>query len=389
MAGPTLTDIAQTIEDLAFIEEVATSTAASAVSSGGKTYPTIYALREQAEYNGPIAYAGGISCTTGYRTVNRTGVVYFADPAQVPFTTSGTWVGDDDGKFLLLQPSTTGTSAVDYNFDNTISGMVATTLEGAMDELTTDYLRGFTGTSTVQVGSGETFTTLNDALAHYSTLTPIMTGGVSPRLTLNLKAGYVHSQQTIVDSIDLSWITITGSDATTTVNSSGFSQTIQLTTAIPVFGVVNCGKFPIIEQSFHDSYISSARLFVSVGSGSKMTILNSTQTSGNSSAVYAVYNGSIYCYNCFLDGDDVAAYALSGGKLTAVDCDFRGSVYGISCAAGNTILSNCDFRKDGATTTATDLYITQAGIVQSNTGTGGCNVSSNSVSANGMYIASA
>ena len=53
----------------------------------------------------PISYTAGISFTVNdnIKTVDEGSVVYAPLPSALPFTTSGTWVGDDDARFFTVQ----------------------------------------------------------------------------------------------------------------------------------------------------------------------------------------------------------------------------------------------------------------------------------------------
>lgn len=56
-------------------------------------------------YITPVAYAAGISFTAldNAKTVEEAGVVYAPRPSALPFTTSGSFVGDDDANFFVVQ----------------------------------------------------------------------------------------------------------------------------------------------------------------------------------------------------------------------------------------------------------------------------------------------
>jgi len=56
-------------------------------------------------YDVPISYAGGIIYLVGDRTktIEESGAIYAPLPSALPFTTSGTFVGDDDSRFFTVQ----------------------------------------------------------------------------------------------------------------------------------------------------------------------------------------------------------------------------------------------------------------------------------------------
>ncbi len=69
---------------------------------------------------------------------------------------------------------------------------------------------------TVNVGAGQTYTTINQALEYLSGFYPMYKkSGFTA--TINLKAGFVMAEQVLVSGIDLGWITIVGEDAETII----------------------------------------------------------------------------------------------------------------------------------------------------------------------------
>ena len=69
-----------------------------------------------------------------------------------------------------------------------------------------------TGNITVTVGDNGDFPTINAALENVVALyyPKYISGRNCPRVTINLLPGFVMNEQVLVDSLDLSWITITG-----------------------------------------------------------------------------------------------------------------------------------------------------------------------------------
>lgn len=67
-------------------------------------------------YEPPIAYAGGISfaLSDNVKTVDESGVIYAPLPSALPFTTSGTWVGDDDARFFVVQSFLAGSVSPEF-----------------------------------------------------------------------------------------------------------------------------------------------------------------------------------------------------------------------------------------------------------------------------------
>ena len=71
----------------------------------GDTSDTLNGRLKKIGYLPPVVYAGGISFTASdnVKTVDEGGVVYAPLPSALPFTTSGTWIGDDDARFFVVQ----------------------------------------------------------------------------------------------------------------------------------------------------------------------------------------------------------------------------------------------------------------------------------------------
>lgn len=114
---------------------------------------------------------------------------------------------------------------------------------GARQELTEDIL--------VTVGSGGQFSTINAALENIVALyyPKYISGGHCPRVTINLLPDFVMAEQVLVESLDLSWITITGDDPETTINRSALA--IEFGIGYPAFAAINGGFLPIIGQLFN------------------------------------------------------------------------------------------------------------------------------------------
>ena len=127
---------------------------------------------------------------------------------------------------------------------------------------------------TVNVGAGQTYTTINQALEYLSGFYPIYKkSGVTA--TINLKAGFVMAEQVLVSGIDLGWITIVGEDAETIITHTA------LTTAFnghyPAFGVDKGGTSPVIGQLFRfnvEKVGGSKHGLMTYGAGSSADVLS-------------------------------------------------------------------------------------------------------------------
>ena len=71
----------------------------------GITRDTVVGRLKKMGYTVPVVYAGAILFTVNdnVKTVEEGSVVYAPLPSALPFTTSGTFVGDDDARFFVVQ----------------------------------------------------------------------------------------------------------------------------------------------------------------------------------------------------------------------------------------------------------------------------------------------
>ena len=71
----------------------------------GVARKTVWGAFSEITYKAPVAYASGISfmTTDANKTVEEAGVVYAPLNSALPFTTSGTFAGDDDDRFYPVQ----------------------------------------------------------------------------------------------------------------------------------------------------------------------------------------------------------------------------------------------------------------------------------------------
>lgn len=104
----------------------------------------------------------------------------------------------------------------------------------------------------VTVGSGGDFNTINQAIGSITSLyTPrYLSGGTVPHVTIRLLSGFVMSEQVLVKSIDLSWITIVGDDEETVINRSALIKAFA-NIEYPAFGAEDGGFLPNIGQLFN------------------------------------------------------------------------------------------------------------------------------------------
>ncbi len=193
---------------------------------------------------------------------------------------------------------------------------------------------------TVNVGAGQTYTTINQALEYLSGFYPMYKkSGVTA--TINLKAGFVMAEQVLVSGIDLGWITIVGEDAETIITHTA------LTTAFigeyPVFGVDKGGTSPVIGQLFRfnvEKVGGNKHGLMTFGAGSSAEVLPTKGFIG--AGVYGIFalNGSTIkandanCSNAGTSG--IAAWSGSTINAGGANCSNAGTS-GIAAWSGSTI----------------------------------------------------
>ena len=202
--------------------------------------------------------------------------------------------------------------------------------------------RKLTSNLTVTVGSGGDFPTINAALAHVvSTYYPIyLSTAMVPRVTIQLLSGFVMAEQVLVESLDLSWITITGVDAETVINRSAL--TTNWGTGYPAFGATNGGFLPIIGQLFNmnTSGTASDRHGILAFSNSRAIVLGGCGVkNAGTHGIFAVCGSTINAYGANASGAGTyGIFASNGSTINAQDADASGAdTYGICAYRGSTI----------------------------------------------------
>ena len=146
---------------------------------------------------------------------------------------------------------------------------------------------------TVNVGTGQTYTTINQALEYLSGFYPLYkTTGVTA--TINLKAGFVMNEQVLVRGLNLGWITIVGEDAETIITHTALTTAFN-GTHYPAFGVDKGGTSPVIGQLFRfnvEKFGGNKHGLMTYGAGSSADVLSGKGFIG--AATYGIFanNGS-------------------------------------------------------------------------------------------------
>lgn len=198
-------------------------------------------------------------------------------------------------------------------------------------------IAALTANVTVTVGAAGDYASINAALAAVTALyTPVHVSPSSRRVTINILAGYVMAERLIFDGIDLSWITITGADAETTMTQSEMGGFLA-----GAIRVVNGAKAPIISQLFTmDSsgantasgvYCSNSWVTFTSGAGIK---------NGRGVAVNAAQSGVIVAQSCNFSGFGTALGASNMSSVDVRNTNLTPTSDGIVCAHGSRINAN-------------------------------------------------
>ena len=194
---------------------------------------------------------------------------------------------------------------------------------------------------TVDVGAGQTYTTINQALEYLSGFYPIYKqSGVTA--TINLKAGFVMEEQVLVRGLNLGWITIVGEDIETIITHTALTTAFNGTN-YPVFGVDKGGTSPIIGQLFRfnvEKVGGNKHGLMTHGAGSSAEVLSGKGFIG--AGTYGIYaiNGSIINANSanVSNAKTFGIYADYGSTISADRANANNAgTFGIYAEAASTI----------------------------------------------------
>lgn len=199
----------------------------------------------------------------------------------------------------------------------------------------------------ISVGTGGDYATINEAIAHISRFRPVY-GIPSIRATITLLAGFVMAEQIICDGNDLSWITITNTDAVVPVTETAITKVVGAVdygfAVTPVIAAIKGGKSPYIDVVFrYDTRLADGRTgLFAAGAGS---VINGFHTGcqnareygcfafgGGQISAYSLSNFDSYLYGTYAKG---AGSIIASGNIDNHDCAHAGCV-----AVDNGIISS-------------------------------------------------
>ena len=376
--------------DLQTIEKVAMvgTNADSVLNRNGDSVDTLVGRLRTVSYLAPIAHAAGISFTSSdlLKTVTYNGFQYAPRIDSIPFTTTSSFA-TDSSKFTLIN---TGALDAQYLSYTPVSPITSTNVKDAVDEIVEKTQTIQSSDVTYQVGSGGSFTTLNEALTAMSRRVPEYIN-TAVRVTLNLKTGFVIAEQIILDAIDLGFVTITSTDATVSITPASITTTVE--SEKPIFSGKNGAVLPFINFTIDVSNTGISGVLCTTGSQCS-TGSNFGVNSGKY-GVFATKNSSIYVASADLTENVIGVKSQYGSTIQCVSTNITlCTTYGVIAANGGKVsLTSCSCRKNGTTDQRTDMNVTAAGIIQLNSTTGGVSygtsntlATKNTINAGGLII---
>ena len=196
------------------------------------------------------------------------------------------------------QLSATGNANMFFQGNSTGDGFLTHSAETHRDAL---GAKGIMSSSIVySIGSGGDFPTYNAALEFLTKRGPqyFAADPVGARVFLQGVAGFVMAEQILVDGINLSWISITGVDAETSITRSALTKNMEgghnAGARFPAFGAIRGGVLPIIGQLFSmdSSGSASGRDGVYVNRGSMSVCLPGAGVKNAAERAFSAVQGS-------------------------------------------------------------------------------------------------
>lgn len=158
----TADDLTGLKQDIATIDDVVESSLDTTITKNGKVINTLLGQLKLLGFQPPIPYVASIVFGTSdnTKTVEEAGVVYAPLPSALPFTTSGTFIGDDDARFFVVQGLTPGDLAdlTVIVYDSVPQMKSNSDVNGTTIE-TAAYFSGFAGTPDGPIGGAKYFVT--------------------------------------------------------------------------------------------------------------------------------------------------------------------------------------------------------------------------------------
>lgn len=203
-------------------------------------------------------------------------------------------------------------------------------------------------TENIKITVGETgdYSTINEAKAYLSSLTPIATM-LGLESTIELQAGFVMREQVLIKGLNLGWVTITSVDAEVIIENAYL--TTDFTTddygfeSYPAFGVSKGGVSPCLAAvfTFDTVVVAGSKIgVIAVGAGSAADIFGGGGVKDSSgTGLLADLGATINAQNAIFSNAQFASiYANRGSTINAAgaDASYAGT-YGVLADGASTI----------------------------------------------------
>jgi hypothetical protein len=297
---------------------------------------------------------------------------------------------DTTNKALRLHDGVTagGVALVNNATNQTIAGIKTFTSSPTVPVPTADFqpVPLKSTNITVNVGAGQPYTTINQALEYLSGFYPMYKqSGITA--TINLKAGFVMAEQVLVYGLDLGWITIVGEDAETTIDHTA------LTTAFygnyPAFGVDRGGTLPVIGQMFRfnvNGVGENKHGLMTYGAGSSADVLSGC------GFTYAVSHGIVVARGSTVNAESAVFSSAGINGIVVYDGSTVNANYADCSGAGNngiTISRGSTANAEGADCSGAGTYgifVGDGSTVNAYSATGTLNQAKNTITTNGIIF---
>lgn len=266
---------------------------------------------------------------------------------------------------------------------------------------------GLTAGSTITVGAGGDYATINAALAFLSLRRPayVPSGFVTQ---IQLLAGFVMSEQVICSGVDFGWVRIVAVDAVVIIARSALTTSVL--GRFPAFAGLGGSSLPTIGCLFE---MSSAAVGTNRDgvflSNSTVTILPNCGVrragahglnAGSGSIVNAdscdfreAGDACIFAQSSIVNADSATLTLAGNNGVVASRCasvsvqgaTVTGAVTrGLFASVGGRINADSTNARRGGVDSATDIVVNQGSYIVSTSGTGGLNIAANTQTISGV-----
>ena len=289
----------------------------------GVARKTVFGAFQDITYKTPESYTVGLSflTTDANKTVEEAGVVYAPLNSALPFTTSGTFSGDDDARFYPVQDknnvirvtsiaeieSLVGVADYQVSLSGSRAQTFAFSTANLSAEVTSDAAQGkYIAPSSDATGASGAWVSLQSTvLARHFGVTPSSAdNSASWQALLNFKPGHVH-----FDEVG-TYTFLSSSDHDTSISVTAVPGAVFDCTAVGFTGnhwTKFTGAFPVIEN-LGTPAVKGARTVSflsapSLSAGDVFVIWNPAASSW--SGFRSAYNAGEFCRVVSISGNDV------------------------------------------------------------------------------------